>query len=293
MSARVKKGLFFTIAASVLFGISPIITAWASESIGDAMSVVFWVHLVHWSANMLLCRIRKYKIRLSQVSRQAPPLMALGVIGIGCTSYLLTTSYSLIGTGISTMIHFAYPAVVAILAALLRQEPFSARKGTALIFSCVGICLLTELSLVNADPLRYIPAFLSAFTYALYLTANGSRRMNQLPGPVKCAVMSAGICIFFGLVLLLRGGISAPSDIKGWICVLLAGLQAAAGYNGLVYGIRQIGPSQAAFATLLEPCTSMVIDILVTGAGITLSKLAGCCSILIAVYLNSRNGKES
>ena len=39
MSARVKKGLFFTIAASVLFGISPIITAWASESIGDAMTL--------------------------------------------------------------------------------------------------------------------------------------------------------------------------------------------------------------------------------------------------------------
>ena len=103
--------------------------------------------------------------------------------------------------------------------------------------------------------------------------------------------MTAGVWIGFGLYLLLRGRIIIPVDGFGVILILLTGISSAVAYNCLVYGIKKIGSEKAAFASLLEPLTSMFLGILAGGEAFTLKKGLGSMLILLSVCCSTLSQK--
>ena len=98
------------------------------------------------------------------------------------------------------------------------------------------------------------------------------------------------VCIMFGSVLFITRKFIIPQSLETIGFIILSGISSATAYNGLIYGISRIGPSRAAFATLLEPLTSMLISVCMYHEKLGYKMLLGSGMILTAVFLN--NGWE-
>lgn len=274
------------IIASIIFGMNPMLISRATERGIDPVSLVFLMYVVNCAVNAAVCRCRGIRLTEGITRGKAALLLLWGMVGMGWTGCLLTMSYRLIGTGTSTVLHFMYPAFVTVVMAMLFRERTDRRKVFALLLSVAGVALIAQVT-GGGGFLMFAPALLSSVTYGSYLIANGSRIFGGIPLQAKCTWMAAGVWISFGLFLLATGRITWPSDPVHAGMVVLTGCTSATAYNALVYGIGKIGASKGAFATLLEPLTSMAVGILAGGEMLTARKAAGSIAVLLAVALSS------
>ena len=283
-----EKGIICAAAASVIFGLNPALISLALERGITPENMVFWMNLSNGLANVFLYRIRGRQTKPEDRRRWLLPLMATGALGIGGTGYMLALSYRQIGTGISTVIHFMYPVIVSGVMAVCWREGLGGKKLLAMALSVFGIVLLTGKMTGGGSLIDYVPALLSSLTYSFYMIRSGGDRWRDIPVSEKCGWMCAGVCLAFGSLQLVRGSFACPPSREVWLLIVMTGVSSAAAYNALVYGIGIIGPSQAAFATLLEPLTSMAVSVLVYGEIFTGRIAAGSVMILLAVFLNTR-----
>lgn len=254
--------------------------------------MVFWMNLVGCGANFLV-----WSIVVKEKDQQPPKpggwiffLMFTGIVGVGGTGYLLFVSYKQIGTGLSTVIHFLYPAIVSLFAAAILKEKMKWYKWIAILCSIGGIMLITGPSGQTQSFWKYFPALVSSITYSFYMICNGSLILRKIPLQLKCCLMSMAVCIMFGSVLFITRKFIIPQSLETIGFIILSGISSATAYNGLIYGISRIGPSRAAFATLLEPLTSMLISVCMYHEKLGYTMLLGSGMILTAVFLN--NGWE-
>ena len=278
--------MVWVIAASIIFGINPALISMSTSRGMEPVSQIFWMYAVSCVINFFCCRASGMPLKTEK--NKALLMMTIGLIGMGGTGCLLTVSYQLIGTGTSTLIHFMYPAIVSGTACLLAKKFPNGKMISAIALSVLGVILLVQVNGGHNGGMKIFPAALSVLTYSFYFILNGRPFLKTLPSQAKCVWMTAGVWIGFGLYLLLRGRIIIPVDGFGVILILLTGISSAVAYNCLVYGIKKIGSEKAAFASLLEPLTSMFLGILAGGEAFTLKKglgsmlilLSECCSTL-------------
>lgn len=288
--ADMRRGIISVTIASILFGLNPVLIAGVSADGMDSASLVFWMYVVNCAVNALLWRCGGRRgPRLHK--RQIALSFFWGMVGMGWTGYLLTTSYGLIGTGVSTVLHFTYPAFVTLVTAVLFGRRVRRGQPAAVLMSIAGIVLTTGASSAEKGAAAFIPAILSAVTYGSYLIANECRAFKGIPAAAKCTFMTAGVWMSFGAALLAGSGPAFPSGAGQAGRILLIGCSSAAGYNALVRGVSEIGAVRGAFATLLEPLTSMAVSVLLKGEAFTWGKAAGSLVILLAVLQNLRAGE--
>lgn len=277
--------MIWVITASIIFGINPTLISMSMERGMDSVSQVFWMYLINCMVNCLMCRGSGISLKLGW--KKVLTLMFVGMVGMGWTGCLLAVSYQMIGTGTSTVLHFMYPAVVSAAACLILKKIPKKRTILATILSVCGVVMLVQVKIGQGNGANVLPALLSSLTYSFYFLLNSHPAMYEIPHQVRCTWMSAGIWISFGTYLITKNQIVLPFDWKGAVLIVLSGCASAAAYNCLVFGIGKIGAMKSAFASLLEPITSMIMGILVGGESFTLQKGIGSILILISVFLNA------
>lgn len=287
MSRRTVRGMVCCTVASVIFGLNPILISSALKDGLTPERMVFWMNFSNCLTSLAIWRIKGDRGKLELVRRQWILLMLTGLIGIGGTGYFLSLSYELIGTGKSTAVHFIYPALVTMIMSMEKREWINTRQGIAIVLSIVGVILLTESRGQTEGPVLLLPAVFSSITYSFYLVKSGSKRFEGISVQIRCALMCAGVCLTFGAGLLVTGRFRVPQSFWSGLLVALAGMSSSAGYNLLICGIKKIGPSKAAFATLLEPIIGVGTGIAFGGERPTMRVAEGAAAMLVSVWMNS------
>jgi len=280
------KGIVCTVLASIIFGLNPMLVSEAMKRGITPDNMVFWMGLSSCFTNLAVYQMRGVRAKVGEVRRWGLSLVTTGVVGIGGTGYLMALSYGLIGTGRTTVIHFMYPVLVTVIMTLFGVERMNTGKAIAMILSIAGIMMITNSGGQNGGLASYIPAILSSLTYSFYLIRSGGDKLDGIPIQLRCALMYAGICAAFGGILLVSGTFQFPASAATGLIAVLAGILSATGYNLLLYGIGRIGPSRAAFATLLEPLISTGAGVIFYGELFTVRIAAGVVAILTSVFLD-------
>ena len=282
-----RRGIFFTIASAVLFGITPAFSRQAilegnrSETVALCSTVIALAAIggIIWER----------KTSLSVTRRQLFHLLWIGGIGQGGTSLFLYQAYAYLPAGTATLVHFLYPALVYGALILFFHERPRTEKLCSLGAAMAGLAVFLEPGTVSAMGLFF--AVLSALTFSSYMVGMDKAGMGELPSMtvVFYATLFASVLLFLYNLMggSLAGGIYARGIFWAALCALGSNVL---GKLFLQQGIGMVGAGTAAVLSLFEPITSLVIGVLVCQDGWSLRKSLGCGLILGAVFVISGNG---
>jgi len=274
--------------ASVMFGINPTLT---KELIQTGMSpscIVFFSHSAICLFNLSAAAIKHSMVKISL--RQMGVMLMTGAAGMGMTSLLLGTAYMMIPVGLTTILHFLYPLFVVCIMTTIFKEKFIWRKAVGMAGALCGLTMIVQVDSTQSVK-GILIAIASGLVYAIYIIISDKGCFVLLPIHTKMVFMALGSMLFLGVQSALTGTLALPPSLKAWAFLAFQCCVSIIGYTGLTYGISRTGASVAAFATTLEPVTSVVAGIVVYREVITPSMAAGIALILASVLTIATESK--
>ena len=254
-------GYIFVIASAVIFGCMPLMTTRIYEDGINSFTLVFLRNLMSLPMLALAAKLSGHSLKITP--RALPSLSMIALMGCCVTPILLYTSYACkpMSTGMATVFHFVYPAVVVLLGALFLKNKIKMGELASLAICILGICMFytpgEEFSVPGA-----VIALLSGVTYALYIVGLAGFRYKEISGfvftfygSIICTVVSLIVC-------LVSGNLRFPSSVGGWmLCVLFAFIFNVGAVVLFQRGTVLIGGERASILSTFEPITSVVVGV--------------------------------
>ncbi len=277
-------GYIAVILSGMIFGSMPLLAKYIFSQGGNSINLVFWRFF--FALPVLFWMIRRSPHRSFQITKtQGRNLLAVGILGYAATAMTLYISYNHISTGVATTLHFVYPILVILGAAVFYKDRLTLSKYLAGILSTLGIFLLYNGEL-SGSLFGIFMALLSGVTYAfyvLYIDKSGLKALSSLTLTFYLSLIASVTMFFFAL---FTGHFTLALTLPGWgVTVFLSIFVTLGAVNLLNVGIQRIGSQSSGILSTLEPITSIVIGVLVFNEVVNLPVLIGCIFILSAVVL--------
>lgn len=221
--------------------------------------------------------------------------LLLSWFGYGASSLAFFFALKHADSSVVSAILYAYPALVALGASVLFREPFSRQKGVSIAlvaFGCVLVVGLFSSSHVHVDARGIILAFLSAVAYAAF------NLMSQrwLPGRSSMTMMSfmfsfASVA-FIALTCVVNGPhalvTAADWSLRSWlIMITIVVFPTVLAILLYMRGVRQLGASEAAIVSTLEPLFTVTFAWMFLAQKLTILQIGGVLFILVGVVLSA------
>lgn len=283
------RGYLYIIASAVIFGTMPLLANLIYDQGVDAMTLVFLRSVLSLPLLAVLAWKQNGTLRLRR--KTALKVSSIGLVGCCVTPLLLFASYRFLPSGTASVLHFVYPAAVALGGLVFFREKKSFREWIAMGICVVGIALFYDPG-KPMDPWGAALALLSGVAYAAYILMLGTFHGPEAQEAkgflfnfwaiLACSVTLLPVC-------LLGGGLKLPNSVEGWVLCAVFAMAVNGGAVALFQqGTFRIGGQKAAILSTLEPITGVILGVLVlqetiglgTGIGTVLVIAA---SILIAV----------
>ncbi len=212
-------------------------------------------------------------------------LLLLGSCGYGLMAILFAASLSHVSASIGALLLYAYPALVALLAAFLGEERLNRRKGSALTICFAGLVFVLGVSFENLNLLGIALGLASAFVYACYIVFS-SRLLKDVPPLIASTYVCASaafLCLGGGLV---SGTLNFILPLAGWLSLLgIAIFGTVIGILGFLLGMGRIGAADASIVSMVEPVITVLLSALLLGDRLTLPQFCGGGLILGGIVL--------
>lgn len=216
--------------------------------------------------------------------RQLAILAALGGIGYVSQSSLYYAALQHASAGLVALLLYAYPFIVAVLAALLLQERFGLRELLALAVAAVG--LMMTVGGGSGSPLGVALALGAAVIYALYIVG-GTRVMRTIDPFVAATVVCTAAATTLGAVAIGRVLAGLPVALPGsaaawWPIVALAVVSTVLPITAFFAGLKRLGASMTSVLSTLEPVVSVLL-----GAWLLYEPVSGTQAVGGAIVLGA------
>lgn len=232
---------------------------------------------------VLLVILKCQGVSMKLTKQEVKDLLCIGIPGPAMATLLLYSSYEYIGTGIATVLHFTYPAVVVLAGVVLFREKIGKGKLVALMCSVCGMLFFFEPG-TKGGTTGILLALGSSIAYTIYMVGvekTSLKHMHhfKLTFYVCCISMVESFtvgcfadCITFSLTPM------------AWFYTVLVALFVSLGAVTLLQlGIQLIGASSTAILSTLEPITSVALGALILKESLSVAKGIGCVCILCGV----------
>ena len=276
--ARERSGVALVLVSAACFGALGVLIQLAYRAGVSVLGLLSGRYLIAAAVLWLLVRV----LRRPLPSRRGALFgLALGA-GYSVQALLFAASLKHLEAGLADLLYFAYPAMVAVGATLLRREQWSRRRGAALVAASAGIGLaLSGGSAV--DPLGVALALAAAFGYAAYVIVSSSLLKGIDP-----LVLAALLCTAAATVLspdaLAHGELTARVGLDGVLLVITAALVSTVlGIGAFLAGVRRLGPSRASIASSVEPALTAAFGFAAFGDRLGLLQVLGAGLVFASV----------
>jgi len=252
--ARERSGIALVLVSAACFGALGVLTQLAYRAGVSVPELICGRYLIAAAALWLLVWVLR---------RPLPPRrglllgMALGA-GYAVQALLFAASLKRLQAGLADLLYFAYPAMVAVGATVIRRERWSRRRGAAVVAAGGGIALaLTSGSAI--DPLGVALALAAASGYAAYVIASSSLLKGIDP-----LALAALLCTAAAVVLspdaFAQGELTASVGVDGLLLVFIAAMVSTVlGIGAFLAGVRALGPSRASIVSSVEPALTAAL----------------------------------
>ncbi len=277
------KGYGLVILSAFLFGCMPLITRYIYAAGIRRESVVLMRNLLALPFLALLTfrQEKSFKIPIKAM----PAIVIIAIMGCCVTPLLLYGSYQYIATGVATVFHFVYPAVVVIVGVVVFRKKLQIGMLCAVLLCVVGICLFYNPN----NPLNLtgcVFALASGVTYAIYVVLLSAFRYKEVSGFKLSFYISAVCSVVMLAVCLFTGSLTMPDTVTGWLlCVLLALVANVGAVVMFQKGTFYIGGERASVLSTVEPLTGVILGVVVFSEIITFFAAIGAVLVIAACIM--------
>ena len=226
-----------------------------------------------------------------------PIFVTFGLLGV--TAFFLLYIYAVVLVGVAAAVVLLYtaPIFVALMAWRFLGEPFTPRKGVALLMTFAGCALVARAydpTLLALNMAGILCGLGSAFTYALYSILGKLSLKRGYP----ITTMSFYVYLIGGSGLLLvallgvSGGggagqlLSMGTDTGAWaLLLMLALLQTVGALYAYTTGLRYLEAGTASILATFEPVVATLLATFAIGERLEWPQLLGGVLILTAVVM--------
>ena len=289
--SQLTAGLLLAAAGSIAFSGKAIIVKLAYRYGVDAVTLLM--------LRMLLA-LPMFALMAWWAGRGKAPLERqdwLGVLGLGFCGYYLSSfldfwGLEYISASLERLILYLNPTLVLVLGWVLFKKRISQRQAVAMAISYSGVLLVFghELSLAGTDAaLGALLVFLSAVTYAVYLTYSG-QLVKRLGSLRLAGWASSAACVF----CLLQFALLRPLDISQvheqvlWLSLLNAVVCTALPILLVMMAIERIGPGLTAQTGMIGPMSTLLMGVWILGEPFNAWIIAGTVLVLSGVFWVTR-----
>lgn len=282
------RGILFTVISAFIYGFTPVLASMTYEMGNNALSMTFYRNFFAIPILFILLRYNKIDLRVKKSDLKN--IAAVSLFGVAATTVLLYSSYSYIGVGSATTLHFMYPVFVALICRFAFGEKLEKKKIITLVFACIGVLFFIDLKHIT-NLLGVFMAVASSLTYAFYMVWMEKKQLARL-NPYKLSLyIAALVTVLLFIGNMFWGYLVVDMPLKAYVLIIIVALCASfLAAILLQIGIKEIGSSSAAIFCLFEPITSVIIGALVLNEKVTLFQMIGCIIIIFAItYLALMN----
>ncbi|MCC6652988.1 MAG: EamA family transporter [Candidatus Eisenbacteria bacterium] len=242
---------------------------------------------------VLLVAFRRASLRVER--RDVPYFLLLGLLGVAAVQGSYFYTISRLGVGLAILIQYLAPVLIVAFD-LVRGRRVGWTMIAAVLCALVGTGLLVgnvNPGTLDASPLDWGIAFLSAFVFAFYIVASKRGLARYRPETVLLYTFAiAGL--FWAFVnppwVILKSGY----DAQLWGMFLLLGLFSTLVPFALFYmGLRRLPAAEASVIATTEPLVAMVLAAVFLHEHLGPLQLVGAALVLATGVLASRNKPEA
>jgi drug/metabolite transporter (DMT)-like permease len=292
----IANGLILAVLGSIAFSGKAIIVKLAYRHGVDAVTLIMY---------RMLFALPIFAVMAWWASRGKPPLTRkdwLGILGLGVTGYYLASfldfaGLAFISASLERLILYLNPTLVLLLGLVLYKRKIQRQQALGMAISYGGVMLVFghEITLAGADvALGALLVFLSAISYALYLTFSGEmvRRLGSLRLVGLATTVACLLCIAQFVVLRpLSAAAVAPEVI--WLSVLNATACTAVPVLMVMMAIERIGAGMTAQTGMVGPMSTILMGVAILGEPFTAWVAAGTVLVIAGIFVFTRSGRTA
>lgn len=286
------KGIIYTIISAIIFGFTPALASITYGFGNNALSMTFYRNLFVIPVLLLITKYKKIPLKIEK--EELKNIVIISFLGVALTTALLYSSYSYIGVGVATTLHFTYPIFVALACKFIFNEKLGKGKIFSLILAFMGVSFFMDIK-SGGNILGAVLALVSGVTYAFYIVSIEKKNLVKI-NPYKLALYMSSFAALELLVANIFGGyikLDLPLKIYG-LMIIISLLASIVGVVLFQIGVSIIGSTSAAIFSLFEPITSVIVGVLLFNEVLTPLKVLGCIIIFVAItYLAVGSSEKS
>ncbi len=268
------RGTFLAALSAACFGALGIFGRYAYEggaNVTTLLAVRFTAGTLLFWAWILVTGI-PYRVD----RRSVAILCLLGTAGYGSVSALYFISIKFIPVSLAAILLYTHPALVFLLACLVGDEHFDARKLVALLGSFTGVVLiLKEGAMAGIVWIGAIAILSAAVIYSLYIVIS-NRVLHRVIPIVAASYISTAAAGLYIFINISTGQWTLDMTLPAWLASLgVAIFCTFIAITALFEGIRLIGPSKAAIVSTLEPLVTVLLSAALFMERLTPIQMAG------------------
>lgn len=283
-----QKGIIYTVIATIIFGITPAIGKLTYDMGNNGIQLAFLRHLFVLPLFFLIVIRQNLSFHLTK--QQFIDVMKVG-LGNALTIVLLYCSYSYIGVGSATVLHFLYPLFVCIFNFIFYHQLLTKQQILCLCLAIVGVLCFIDQS--SSSFIGFLLAIVSGVFFAYYMIGMDHTSIRELsPYVFNFYLVFLNVVAIGILSLLIHSFCIMP--IKSYSLILIvAVLTSMVAVVLLQRGIYCLGASLTAILSTLEPITSIIVGVLFLNETMSFFKLIGCVLVLISTVILVKNQNKS
>ena len=288
---KILKGYVFVIISAVIFGCNALmVTSIYAQGI-NAISLVFMRSCLSAPILGLLALWKNKSLRIPAAA--VPRIGLMGIVGCCATPLLLFSSYRYMESGIATVFHFIYPAVVVVGEILFLKYKVKIGNIISVVLCVLGIAMFFDPS----GKLNFVGstlALVSGITYTIYVLLLSNFRFPSVSGFLLSFYISLVSCIVMLCVCLASGTLTLPASAIGWVsCFLFAMVVNIGAFVLFQEGTLIVGGAQASILSTLEPIVSMILGVFVFGEAVSIRTVFGAALVILASVLIALTGMKN
>lgn len=293
---RERLGLILVLCAVTGYAFLPIFAARLRENGMAPFDVPFWRYLFTVPLFWLIALRGVRALIVRRLPRTG--LILLGfVLAIEALMSFIGLAY--ISPGIYLVLYYTFPAMTAILSALMGERLGAVGWG-ALAITLLGVTLtIADFDLTGRDQawIGVVCALINAALASVYFISMDRMLRGRNATETAGAITATGALVFLGVLALVRGAssitLTAPNGIDGWMA--LAGLVVISTLIPLVTmnkGIQAAGASRAAIFGTIEPLLTAILAQLILQVTMQPIQWVGGLLVVASVVLLQLRGGD-
>jgi drug/metabolite transporter (DMT)-like permease len=261
-------GVLLVVVSAAAFGAMAVLAPVAYHAGTNPITLLFLRFTIAGLAMTILMIVRKKEFPRGRLLLS---LVLMGGVWYVAQSWAYFTALTMASAGLVALLLYLYPALVALISAIVFREQMARPKLASLGLALAGT-VLTIGPNGEGESLGILLALTAALLYATYIVVGGEL-MERVEALAATTVIMLAAGMSYGAIVAVHG-FQAPRETGGWMAII-----ATAGCSIIAIGT---------FLSTVEPFVTVGLAALLLRERIEAIQLAGGVCILIAVVFLAR-----